>query len=248
MQDRYAGDVGDFGKLGLLRELERAGFTVGVNWYKALPSSELDGDGNFKNGDGKHKIKQEYFPCDEALAKSLLEISESGSRSIQKLESAGLLNHAVYYNRTVSVAERRQWHSGALDALNGCDLVFLDPDNGLLVKSVGERSEKSVKYVLDRELSDYLRRGQSIVLYNHRPRVSFEKYLADFRDRFAGMPDVKGKPITVMSFHKGSTRDYFLVAANGVHAGKIEAAAARMIESPWGSLKLFSRCDLFEND
>jgi hypothetical protein len=34
MQDRYAGDIGDFGKFALLRALEGAGLSVGVNWYK----------------------------------------------------------------------------------------------------------------------------------------------------------------------------------------------------------------------
>ena len=34
MQDRYAGDIGDFGKFALLKELENQGLSVGVNWYK----------------------------------------------------------------------------------------------------------------------------------------------------------------------------------------------------------------------
>jgi len=244
MQDRYAGDVGDFGKLGLLQELEHIGFSIGVNWYKALPANELDQDGNFKNKDGKHRIKPVYYPCDEILSKKLLEIFDSDDRSIQKLEDAGLLDRAVYYNKIVSTTDRGTWHTDALKALEGCDLVFLDPDNGLQVKSVGERSEKSTKYVLDRELSDYLHRGQSVVLYNHRPRKKFDDYLDDFRERFAEMDDVKGKHIVVMSFHKGSTRDYFLIAANKRHAEKIESATTHMIGSRWGALGLFSKCSL----
>lgn len=31
MQDRYAGDIGDFGKLGMLRALASAGFSIGNN-------------------------------------------------------------------------------------------------------------------------------------------------------------------------------------------------------------------------
>ena len=44
MQNRYAGDIGDFGKLGLLRTLYAAGFSVGVNWYlnPNLTSKELN--------------------------------------------------------------------------------------------------------------------------------------------------------------------------------------------------------------
>ena len=33
MQNRYAGDVGDFGKIGLLRQIKRSELDIGVNWY-----------------------------------------------------------------------------------------------------------------------------------------------------------------------------------------------------------------------
>ena len=46
MQDRYAGDVGDFGKLGMLRCMEASGLKVGINWY-------LVGDESHNN-DGKY--------------------------------------------------------------------------------------------------------------------------------------------------------------------------------------------------
>ena len=32
MQNKYVGDIGDYGKLGLLRKLRAAGVTIGVNW------------------------------------------------------------------------------------------------------------------------------------------------------------------------------------------------------------------------
>ena len=37
MQDRYAGDIGDFGKIGLLKALQTQGLSVGVNWYRVEP-------------------------------------------------------------------------------------------------------------------------------------------------------------------------------------------------------------------
>ena len=36
MQNRYTGDIGDFGKLGLLRQLSRTGLSIGVNWYRTI--------------------------------------------------------------------------------------------------------------------------------------------------------------------------------------------------------------------
>ena len=57
MQDRYAGDVGDFGKIGLLKCLQTHGFKIGVNWYRVLVLDvEKDKDGTFKQDDGKYLI------------------------------------------------------------------------------------------------------------------------------------------------------------------------------------------------
>ena len=39
--------------------------------------------------------------------------------------------------------KRDEWHQEARKVLDGVDLVFLDPDNGLLVNSVGRKSAKS---------------------------------------------------------------------------------------------------------
>ena len=46
MQNRYAGDVGDFGKIGMLRCIEQSGVKIGVNWYLVEDESH--------NQDGKH--------------------------------------------------------------------------------------------------------------------------------------------------------------------------------------------------
>ena len=156
MQDRYAGDIGDFGKFGLLKALLAEGLSLGINWYKAEPpESERNKDtGTFLHNDGRHKINPKYFVCDEPLASVLREISESDVRSIARLEQAALLDpkKTVYYHEVISVSGRSQWHNNALQALASCELVFLDPDNGLSVKSVGRGSAKSVKYVWDEEL------------------------------------------------------------------------------------------------
>ena len=65
MQDRYAGDIGDYGKLGLLRSLSRTGLRIGVNWYltpdvnwyRTEPlKTEKKADGTYKQDDGKYLI------------------------------------------------------------------------------------------------------------------------------------------------------------------------------------------------
>lgn len=241
MQDRYAGDMGDFGKLGLLKYLILEGFQVGVNWYKtAPPKSELNKNGTFVQEDGKHKIKPQYFPCDPELAEGLLRISEDENRSIAMIQDAELLDEAMveYYDASISVEQRAAWHEQALRKTEKCDLVFLDPDNGLLVKSVGKKSAKSVKYVFEEELADYLRSGRSVVLYSHRQRKTEETYFAEILSRFESHDEFKGKKVRAITFPKGTVRDYFLIAANEDHASRMESAITKMEQSLWGKMKL----------
>ena len=54
MQDRYAGDIGDYGKIGLLKALQTQGLSVGVNWYRVEPmDTDKQEDGTYKQEDGK---------------------------------------------------------------------------------------------------------------------------------------------------------------------------------------------------
>ena len=48
MQDRYSGDIGDFGKIGLLKALQTQGLYVEVNWYRVGPmDTERKEDGTY---------------------------------------------------------------------------------------------------------------------------------------------------------------------------------------------------------
>jgi hypothetical protein len=179
MQDRYAGDVGDFGKFGLLRHL--CGKTAqdkhgrlekpGVVWYKTDPGkSEVD------NGDGGHtsylkksakSAKDEndsrFRTCDARLYDALARIVfRDQDRSITALEKADLLPGAVYWNEKIA-PPRSHWFNGALDKTASCDLVFVDPDNGLAW------TEGSPKHVSLDEIRLLTRRKPrpSVVIYHH---------------------------------------------------------------------------------
>ena len=48
MRHNYAGDQGDLTKYALLRALQGAGFSVGVNWYLSV-HDEANGDGHVRH-------------------------------------------------------------------------------------------------------------------------------------------------------------------------------------------------------
>ena len=48
MQDRYAGDVGDYGKFAMLRAMEAQGLKLGINWYRTETAVyEIHDDGKY---------------------------------------------------------------------------------------------------------------------------------------------------------------------------------------------------------
>ena len=234
MQDRYAGDVGDYGKIALLRFLQAQGFSIGVNWYRVVElESEKNSDGSYKQNDGKYLISEELRKCDPSLANCLTKIACSNNRSIDSIQRAELIPGAVYYNEPVTVSDRSEWHKNGMEKLYSSDLVFMDPDNGLKVKSVGKRSAKSVKYTFYEEVKEYLDSGKSVLVYNHRCRKPEKEYFEDIKRKLQEEVKVCNEVIQTITVPKGSVRDYFAIAACGKHNTLIKSAFKDMLESIW---------------
>ena len=239
MQDRYAGDVGDFGKFGLLKAVRSSGMKVGINWYKVLPPSfEIDESGIFKNNDGKHTISEQDALCAPELADALNSIFVKGAqRCVELLERAALVDDAVYFNKPIPVKDRLAWHEEAVHTFRDCDIVFLDPDNGLLPEKANRSSAKSVKYVFDEEIRDYLAAKKSVICYQHRKRVPPADYFAEMEQRLRAIGAEYGT--FVVTFRRGTVRDYFLIAATEAHRFKMEDAINTMNLSAWGKRNFF---------
>src|SRR5262249_10589006 len=150
MQDRYTGDLGDFGKYGLLRALchsdDKPSLRLGMVWY-LVPSESHNEDGKHINylKDPRMRLRE----CDPALYDELRNLFSDGgnkvvseSRRVATVESSGLLpHHSTFYGRVLSysngmcIADRARkrdaWLEGALDKTSSSELVFLDPDNGI---------------------------------------------------------------------------------------------------------------------
>ncbi len=145
MQNRYVGDVGDFGKYGLLRTLT-VDCSLGVVWYLTLD------EGN--NADGKHVSylvpsatnRARYRNCDPDLYDRLGKIVHDKARSVKSVRQRGILRTGTgFYDKVLTydgmpsiglgaknarLKYRRHWVEQALHATQHCDIVFLDPDNG----------------------------------------------------------------------------------------------------------------------
>jgi len=234
MQNRYAGDIGDFGKIGLLRALQGAGLSIGVNWY--LIPDETNAVGRFTQylADDSNSFRR----CDETLWSALSSIV-SGQRSVSALQDAQLLD-ASYYSDLLDLsgktkAERRvfrdAWNEKARAALSGLDIVFVDPDNGLIVPSAVGRKEED-KYVTPEELAAYYRQGASVVYYQHKARVPDAFYWKKHSELLA-MPAFEGATGLALKFYR-TFQHYYFFFVQPQHQAAITAAVDELLRSPWG--------------
>jgi hypothetical protein len=183
MQDRYAGDVGDFGKFLLLKALfSDSIFCLGVVWY-LVPDDD--------NNDGLHISyvnKSDYLNCDVEICNKLKKVIMSGQRSVKMLERARLLPldteyfserldfHFTYTSQSQLDKNEREkrretWLNNAISAVSKCNVVFLDPDNGLQIDSCKKIHQiKAHKFSYYSEISKLAEDKHSTVIYHHLNR------------------------------------------------------------------------------
>ena len=235
MQNRYACDVGDFMKLGLLRQLAApagdggSGMRMGLNWYL--------GPDEAHNGDGKHiayldpsnGMHRSLAGCDRDLIERLARVV-AVERSVAALDRSGTLppgsrTHSEMLAPSAGLVGRRAWHRRALDALAGADVVCADPDNGIRPAAA---APKLHKYALLEEMADYARRGQSLVVYQHADRSADARTQA--ARRLEQLSDGVGQPpVAAIIARRGSCR-FLLITGTDGHRDRLAAALESFAE------------------
>lgn len=248
MQDRYTGDVGDFAKYGLLRQLLQPSASgqelrLAVLWYLM--------DDEDSNSDGKHisYLKDNRMrSCDPALHDTLKLFIDNNTRNVASLERSGLLapNRTVFFSARLAslktrregdvsaVDARRRWFLRALEISEAADLVFLDPDNGLEVASVPPSSPKASKYVFLHEVGAIAERGQSLLIYQHHNRSApAEAQIASAMKNLRSVAP-HGSRVIAITFRRGSVRSFFLLVARS-HTEILHSHLANLKSGTWAS-------------
>ena len=215
MQDRYAGDVGDYVKLGLLRAL-LPNRRLGVAWYR-YPDENQSGDGQKLD-----YLDQEddYQNLDPELFNHLREIVKENKRSIASLQPM-LGENAVFSDECVDAGKvnapersdwRRAWFDRVMHALSGCDLVFADPDNGI-VDDVDDGDDRRKQRAFGKRMPlaevQALARGRCAVIYHHNTRHP-GGHDAEV-DRLLGILRESGMPSLAVRAKAWSPRTFFVI-------------------------------------
>jgi hypothetical protein len=203
---------------------------VGLNWYLVPDEAH--------NADGRHiaylhptnSWHRSLEACDSDLMRRLAWVVAHG-HSVEALEASGALpagcrTHREMLDPASGPTGRQGWHTRALMALEGPEVVFADPDNG--VRTAATRS-KSHKYATVEELADYARRGQSLVVYHHADRSAGVETQA--QRRLAELASGVGqRSVGTVIARRGSCRFFLVTASDGHHerlATSLDQFAAR---------------------
>ena len=251
VQNRYAGDVGDFLKLGLLRWLVAPSFDsppvrLGIVWYRVADESP-DADGKpVKYLDPNSKSGAALRPLDPRLYDGLASVVESGQRSVETLEEAGVLPIDVRtFDEELTfeglptepdrAAFRADWLTRAQAELAACAVVFVDPDSGLRRSDHKNPSShpKAIKHAYVDELAPFLGRGQSVVAHHHAdPSEKVGKQARRLMDDAA--EELGVEPLAVVRADRGST-GLFLVVPVAAHRSHLERRLTALTGSPWAA-------------
>ena len=225
MKNQYFGDANDYRKYGLLRCIaEATGLPIGILWM--LTDDDGRSDGEFRR---YLSAPRQWRHHDEHLYKALAQLLEEGvARDVDHAERWGLVPGATYCLGVFT--DESDWRTksfaAAMANLGSCPLLFLDPDDGVEVRSVPYGRRGSSKYVYWREMEMLFERGHSLLVYQHYGRVersAFEAALAgDFRSRLG--------TVEVADFSTAHVA-FFLVLQEE-HAGHLPGIRS-MVEARW---------------
>ena len=176
MKDQYFGDINDYRKYGLLRALINAGrFRLLVAWM--LTPDDGGSDGNFISYLEHPGKWSGYDPDLFQTIKTLL--APGHKRSVNIIEKAGVLPNADTFTHYVpdNASDRLSWFKSLCRHAQGCDFVFLDPDNGLEVKSKPYGRKGSSKYLYWNEVKTLWNSGKSLLIYQHFIREKRHEFI-----------------------------------------------------------------------
>ena len=231
MQNRYSGDIGDYVKLAILRALT-PGQKLGVGWWLYPDES--------RNSDGRHTSylchPQTWRHLDPTAFDHLKAVVTAGKRQVAALEHEGLLPGAMYFREHIPTGGRAgvrrvakvQWLARLRTSIEPCNLVFLDPDNGLETKAFDLGAAKAGKSVALSELLELRRTGRAILVYHHqtRRRGGHEKELEHWGERLRAAGFSQVDALRASAF---SARAFFLLDGTPQLRGRAAELSKRWI-------------------
>ena len=234
MKNQYVGDIGDYGKYGLIRFLAQHGIKIGVNWY--LTNDDGFSDGRFTSY-LDHPEEEIYDP---ELFDALKEIAFRSDKTVKMIQDAHIIPGATFYREVLKSSSleasarelnRRLWFNNSTLILRNAELIFADPDNGISYRKTA-RTKDSEKYILPEDVAEYYNSGRNVVYYCHKGRrkqEAWEQAKAEIKNH------IRDAQLLAVTCHRGTQRSYIFVLHPDCYV-KYERILTAFLDSEWGNM------------
>jgi len=226
LKNQYFGDINDYRKYGLLRRLLDGGASSALVAWMLTP--------NDARSDGRRvqylRKPQSWRRFDPELFSSLRAmLCSRRPRSVDLIENSALLPRCRFFSEIVPDGRvaRAEYLRRLAGAARKADLVFLDPDNGLEVRSKPLGRKGSSKYVYWHEVQELFALGCSLLIYQHFGRVNRQRFITSTARALARRVGAESA-LTFRTPHV-----LFLLAAQPRHRGRLRRAA-ESVAAGWG--------------
>ena len=164
MQQRYLGDIHDFQKFVFVKFLSCTfKQKIGLNWYLVDPKKIGKKEVNKKDGEKRYFLKKnEFKTIDRKIYDEFVKLKSKKSRNINTFtQNTHMGQYVSFYNKKIPLLNREKWVLDSLNFFKENDIIFLDPDNGLLKNKKSKKA--SLKYVLLSEIESYLSNKKTVI-------------------------------------------------------------------------------------
>jgi hypothetical protein len=222
VRHNFVNDIGDYAKYALLRAVcasDQELIRLGVIWY-LTDHAEWNADGRKR----AHLSQDGWANLDPDLLARMRQLESTlpgqNALNVGLIEASGILpTGTVFFSGALPqgqgtprqrASERTAWFERARKAVATCNLVFLDPDNGLEVPSVPVTSRLASKYATVPEVGWLLESGASVVLYQHGSRVPWQAQRERILSQIASGTD-RALVVRTLRFGAFGVRAFFCV-------------------------------------
>ncbi len=225
MKNQYFGDINDYKKYGLLRSIIVASnIKILVAWM--LTEDDGSTDGKFIEYLSEENKWSKY---DDSLYVEISNLLKNNiKREVNLIEKTDLLGNSEYFSKLVpdNLELRDNWLKELIGESRNSELIFLDPDNGLEIKSKSFGTKNSSKFLYWREVQKIWEEGKSLLIYQHFIREKREVFVK----RMLNSLSEKTPNSTVEAFSTSNV--VFLLALQPNHH-QYHQPIVSLVESKW---------------
>lgn len=214
MKNQYVGDINDFRKYGLLRIIQKTcDIGILVNWMLTPNDTRTDG----KNTDylSTPEKWRSFDPDLFDIIRTLL--PESQQADVALIEQSNTLPNTRFFSEIVpdDRDKRLAWFDRFLQLAVNSKFVFIDPDNGIEIKSKPMGRKDSSKFLYWDEVEKIWEMGNSLLIYQHYPHIKHERFNAQL------VEDVRRKTASSQIEIFETPHVLFLMIVQANHASQI---------------------------